>query len=683
MLGGCVLALALSFPASGARAARPACFPERTVMFAAEVRDEQGRVLGGVRAGQVVRLLDDNLGRGRAEALIEVQAPARLRGFVPLIKLHVFLRRDQELDPGWVWRLAETPVRIVGRAGQAVLVTWTEGHGHDSSYPPQKTSCRDLTGKPPGKLDISGCSGAWPNIERKPAGERAHLDDDVQVLRGPENQHIRNGGLAGLIRTNGDEALVEVIDAAWFFEPQRIRAWVDRKAVTLGPPTSMSATGHGCCEGWLRGFGVGQPGAALTQDVDLRVEPSAAPFVRVPKGSRFRILDRGEGQMRRIVFMWPGWDSDTYQAEVAGWAPVAVLPPVEKPRWQRAVFGRLRVADGRQPADFTGYHVGMFDSHERVHVEGKVAPDGRFEIWVPSPKGMDPSRLVGLWGAERVDAASPDGVLAGAERATPLLGGDEDVTVTLHPSVKIAGRLKNTAGAWLPGERVEVAAAGYGTAAATTTDAQGRFAFNVAPGRYLVVSEHPDVSEWVTPPALGVELARRRPGDFAYFGSVATPAGGCAAREVNVRCSQLSRIVRVHSDCTFVVTEMPEENCTPAFDVEGVGAPANDRIALWREDHRGKPVCVYGSRCPGEWRQGSLYVSVAGADHVLTRAPATVEVKVPSGAAQGCQTVNGGCYLHHLPPAGTVTVGARQGNRTGATDVELAAGIAEALVVVR
>ena len=198
-------------------------------------------------------------------------------------------------------------------------------------------------------------------MDRKPAGKRVHLTDDVQVVRGPKDEPITDGQLAGLLQTKGEEALVEVIEAKSFFEPLRIRAWVDRKAVIPGPPTVLRATGHGCCEGALSIRHAGQPGGTLAQDSDLRTDPTAAPFVRVPKGSRFRILERGPGDMRRVAFAWPRWDLDEYQIEVEGWMSSAGLPPTNEPRLQRGVQGRLLAKRSDGSHDFSGYRVRMTD----------------------------------------------------------------------------------------------------------------------------------------------------------------------------------------------------------------------------------------------------------------------------------------------------------------------------------
>jgi hypothetical protein len=106
-----LLIVVAALTASGpALAGPPACFPERTVLWSAWLHDDAGKVFGGVRSGQVVRVVDDAIGD---DALVEVEAPVRLRGRVRRDRLLLFTRKEILVEAGWSSWLARAPMWIL------------------------------------------------------------------------------------------------------------------------------------------------------------------------------------------------------------------------------------------------------------------------------------------------------------------------------------------------------------------------------------------------------------------------------------------------------------------------------------------------------------------------------------------------------------------------------------------
>jgi hypothetical protein len=91
--------LGLSPGMSAASPNPPPCFPERVVMQAAWMHDDTGRIVGGIRSGQEVRILEEKSPDHPGLTLVETKGPVVLRGWLDMYQLRVFTRRELETVP--------------------------------------------------------------------------------------------------------------------------------------------------------------------------------------------------------------------------------------------------------------------------------------------------------------------------------------------------------------------------------------------------------------------------------------------------------------------------------------------------------------------------------------------------------------------------------------------------------
>jgi hypothetical protein len=682
-LGRAAFVLLIAVTTSVARAEAPICFPERTVLLVAELNDEQGRRLGAVRAGQLVRVLEDRVGKDRAFALVEVDAPIRVRGYVPRNTLRVFFRRDTVVESGHLWWLKGAAVRPGAGTGNKVKVEWVGPHEESGEITVPEVSCSDLTGSVVGKLSVDRCHGASPSIRRKARGQPVHFKNEITTVLDRSSRVTIQGHEVGLIREHQGRALVEVVQNGTFVESFLIRAWVAGEDVLPGPPPLLSLSGHGCCEGFVP-MELGARGAPLISDVDLHVEPGAAPFARAPAGMRFRVLGEPRAGMRQIAFRFPSWDHDSFRFAIEGWAPVSRLPAVRGGEFAEAVIGRLSVKGAPAPKDFSGFEIRASVEQENGPPAALAGSDGRFLLEVHVADSV------------RLDARSPDGRLAGSlENVSALPGGEEEVSIELRPAAHIQGRVRNRMGAWLP--NVEVLALADGAenpSVRAVSDGRGRFRLAVTPGKYSISASDPGM-QWVDSVdarapgrAVEVQLWRRR----VLLGAVPAAGTGCSAREIEIRTTpssaRLSPFVRrypVAADCTFAATEIGR--AWNSFDVSTVadkpltrdiGDRQRDDEHSWDEDP--EPICL-GDGCTPGWQRSGVYASVVDRDNVLVSGPTVVEVTHSTGKKQTCEAVAGTCFVYGLPPVARAEVKARQGARSSpSTSVDLKARVHDVLL---
>ena len=226
----------------------------------------------------------------------------------------------------------------------------------------------------------------------------------------------------------------------------------------------------------------GSRDGVLDRAVDLRVVQQAVPFVHVPVGARFRVLEQAVDEMRRISFWFPEWDYNNVRLTIAGWVPVSLLPAIPEVVEGDAILGRLTLEGAVPPFDFQGFTVGASSEDKEGGPSTAVTEkDGRFVIKVQDS------------GPFRLDARSPDGALAGAiQDVTAFPGGDAEVTIPLRRSVLIEGRVRNRAGAWLPNVAVlAMAKDANRPSVRTVTDLKGRFRMSVFSGKYMLSAHEP------------------------------------------------------------------------------------------------------------------------------------------------------------------------------------------------
>lgn len=664
--------------AGSALAAAPACFPERTVLLASPLTDDQGRVLGGIRAGQIVRVLDEKPGAG-GTALVEIDSPVKVRGHVRADMLRAFLKRDVAVEKGRLWWLAGTPVRLEGGAGARIGVSWVGPHGEPSQTPIPRLSCGALTGRPVGRLEADSCHGARPAEAPAPTGRRAHFREGSVLAFDRMPYMTLASNEVGIIRVSDNRAYVEVIEADPFGERLRKRAWVSSQDVVPGAPESREFTTHLCCEAFLP-LEVGTRGGVLERAVELRAAPDdVAPFAWIPAGLRFRVLGSARDGFRQIVLWFPEWNHETLQMTLVGWVPETSLPEIPAARQASAVIGRLVVDGDGVPGDHGGFEIAASASAEHGPPSARADKDGRFVIDVEGH------------GLLRLDAWSLDGKLAGAVAGVSAFpGGNEEVTLHLSPAATVEGRVRNRAGAWLP--QVEVLAAvgrDYPPSIHGLSDARGRFRLPVVAGDLAVTAFDPG-TQWehfvfARAPAEGlvVELWRRR----VVLGAVPRRGKSCAVRAIEIVTHPSSAVLPhfrrrypVGPDCTFAAEDVGR-SWNP-LTVTGVGA--SDEVtanigggAEHREDP--EPICV-GGGCEAGWQRASVHINVVDGEGVLLATPTTVEVMVSGAGTRTCEARRGTCFVHGLAPGSTVRARIKGRPNSASGEVKLETGVRELLM---
>jgi len=469
-----VVLLALA-PARAAAVA-PVCFPERTVLWAEDLKDAAGRRLGGVRAGQTVRVLDDRLGDAGKLAEVEVEAPLRIVGRVRRKALLVFAADDLEVVPRRVWWLRGRALTPERQEEKGVRVTWAEPHGEASPYPSVVVPCDRISGKPVGEVWRDQCHGATPDVYPEPEPEppvvwwkKGLVVRAADVGGAGDTQHDVDQGR--LLKERGDRALVEFVDT---WEGVRIRAWVPSKRMRRGPPQlGGRGTLHLCCEGRLR-HERGRPAGPLAANAPIHATPGEAAFATLPAGAFVR-WQQIEGDFAKVLWRWPVAHSDDYTLLVEGWVARGALPDRLSADATPSVNGRVALPPG-QPTSTFALVVVTFRSGGSRAVSRAVQPDGRFRI------DVDHSMVLHL------HARTTDGAFVSPfVEAESWSGGHEDVVLMLGNAWIVRGRVVDRRDRPKSAAEVLVRSSDSGALVNDArTDDEGRFEFHLPPGAYKI-----------------------------------------------------------------------------------------------------------------------------------------------------------------------------------------------------
>jgi hypothetical protein len=408
-----------------ALAAEPACFPERTLLgTTTPLYDERGREIGAMR-GQTVNVVDDHVGPGGRWAEIQVDRPIAFRARVRRDELFVFLRRDLAIVPGESWWTIDAHMRIVDHEGTSVTVE-PEARSQDVGNTTLTTSCDNLDGQAGKRLtcDRHGCRVHFSDRSLRYPGKAVALPDDlsIKVQIGPGVETSLSPFTTRSIRRRGSQTLVEMTDP---WDQLRVRRWLPTK--TLRAPTGG---GVGMIPlGVEFPTSLGLRGDVIAQPTPLSAAPDGAPFVTLPPGVAYRVLEVREGQAR-VIARWPSWENDRF-IDVRGWTSATSLPFLPDPRRrQDAVRGRVAFAPGidrKVVSDLVVFADEDESKPGRPEHSTTVAPDGTFYLEVGEPFG-------GLRKI-RVVVRNAAGDLSGVVDDAPVLaGGAEEVTVTVGRS---------------------------------------------------------------------------------------------------------------------------------------------------------------------------------------------------------------------------------------------------------
>jgi hypothetical protein len=311
---------------SFAAAAAPLCFPERTVLGGAEVRDTDGTIIGGVRAGQVVRLLRH---QPPDEVWVSVDGPVKLQGRIWDARPLVFLRKDVAVEKG-LWLLAGTPVEIVRGNERGVGIA--KQRGHHQRYADKVLAvvdCRELSPQPVTALKTDWCHGAVPAIiPRATAGEPIHFDGGQVTFVDRKPPQTFSVDAAGLLKQRDKRAYVEITGWNRHVAFIRARGWVDRAKILTGPGEQKEEGFLSECDGELD---VPRDGAEghLAHPIELWSTADSVqskPFAQVPAGTFFRVTGRSGNDMQDVVLLFPD-KGPRLTLMLRGWARKADLPP--------------------------------------------------------------------------------------------------------------------------------------------------------------------------------------------------------------------------------------------------------------------------------------------------------------------------------------------------------------------
>ena len=616
------------------------------MLWAAELRDETGRKFGGVRAGQVVHVIDDWIGEDGVEALVELRTPLRVRGRVRRDRLLVFTRRELSVEDGWSWWLARAPMWMIDGDRRRARISGAEAHGSVSAMPDVTVPCRELTGFPPPKLNEDGCHGAGHYPDTRLVGRSVAWDEPI-VITGPAGQTVDGGhGEVGLVRREGDRVLVDVVDGT---EWSRVRGWTNAAGMKTVPAGYGHGTAHLCCEGKLSigGATTGDP-LRLRRALDLRPTGTTAP-VRLPAGTRVHEMARFESEVLvRHEGRWPGRAWTTLV--ITGWIRKEGLS--SQPTLPAAFGGRLTL-----PARVTASSVRVAVRNGRDLLEGRVAQDGTF-------------RIPGVPGHGQVVAWTDDRLWFGEGTAS----AGRDVVVALQRSRRARGQVLTADRLAIPHALVLNYGVGAPFDSKAWTDPDGWFhvlgpAGEEAASVYVNAPGFESLRVSVRGDDATIILPRRR----LAAGLVGrSAAGGCRDREV---LAESQRVIPVERDCSFAfgwdasgpvmfagrhdrdlrVQLSPKLGrgtagaCVPAVnrgafaDLGGDRPDADTRcdVAADVSDLCLGPPCATPSR-------GSLFVRVATAAGQLA-ADASVTVRSGGEVVGQCAALSGACFVHNLP----------------------------------
>ncbi|MBI5527591.1 MAG: hypothetical protein HY897_14765 [Deltaproteobacteria bacterium] len=228
----------------------PVCFPERTVMWAAYLLDEDGNDFGIIRAGHTVRVLETGVGKDGALSKVEIDKPSEFTALVESRQLLAFTATEIDIEPGFSSVVKGLSVRIEGQGKQRASISPADPHREHKPEWTLSAKCGDLRGTPPGEVSRSWCQGG--HVRRSTVwvrDTRAFWERDVEMVC-PDGKHrtrLPSKEWAYLIADGKDQ-----IQAAYWDDKTNVvyRGMINRAGVQFVPERAGYAD-HLCCEGAL------------------------------------------------------------------------------------------------------------------------------------------------------------------------------------------------------------------------------------------------------------------------------------------------------------------------------------------------------------------------------------------------------------------------------------------------
>lgn len=662
--GGLVVVALVPATAASARAAAPACFPERTVLWAAHLSDDEGRVFGGVRAGQVVHVVEDRVGDDDDEALVEVRTPVVVRGRLPRDRLLVFARREIPVEKDWSWWLAEAPLWALDGDGKHARVNRAEPHGSRSGLPDVTVACAELRGTSPRIHYQDACVGARHASPSRSSGVPVHWEGPVEMTGPGGPQLMSEPAVFHLIRREGARVLVDRIE---YWKWLRVRGWADGAGMRRGRP-GLGGRGHGCCEGALMGEATGAP-LTLRRREALRVSGPGARSVWLTARTRIHEVARLQDELFvRYEGHSPGRAWTT--VELMGWIPISAV--AGRVRLPPGRTGRVVFPAGKSAADASEIVIATL-GRRSTSLRGRVGEDLSFVV----PAFVGEGNAVIGWTTDR----------RWSGKAEPQEGTGLTPTLEFQPMDLIAGRVTTVDGLAIPCAEVANLGVIAGLSDRTAiTDARGRFQLTSWTGDrlslWISAAGFETVNVWRTEEeGLMVTLPRRR----IVAGVVGRgPTGACVEDHVSVEAEE--SVAVPPEDCSFAVVwdsrdplmlgggknggpqisltsagrksawcdPQPAEFFEKLPKMFGEAAPKTEK----RCDVTGdvNDICL-GGPCPAPTR-GSFFVRVATRDGALVP-DVDVTIRANDRVVGSCKAQSGACFVHGLPVGSRVSVEAR------------------------
>lgn len=647
--------------AAVAGAQPPVCFPERTVLWSSLVFDDEGTAFAGLRAGQVVRVLADDVGPNADQADIEITGPVSLRGRVYKHSLLAFAREEIAIVPGESWLITEAPLWIVSGDSSQATVRRAEPHGELPRLPDARATCAQLRGTPQARLTESDCSGAHGASPAVAQGTPVEFNAAPELVTASGMRLNEERTDFHLIEQRGDQALLEYVDD--YFEWARIRAYASAAGMhSRRPDGSGHGYGHLCCEGRLPpAFERHEPAHRLLRSVPIRASTGGPVLGTLPKGGVVQVLARFHGDLLVV-----------HESKVPGrrWTGVAVrawvpAPAVSGPRKLPAsISGRFAFPEGLQAT--TQLEVSARAGHQ-PWMRGRAFADGHYEV---PAVNEDQVEILGV---------SSDRTLVGSFK--PMTRGD-DFVLHLRPTREIAGVVTTQDGHAIPGARLYLHSWNYGGPLTAHADVAGRFTLRSIfdRGDFLYVSA-PGFLERsvhvVDGVAATVPLTR------------SVVIGGAVARDAAGRCTEQNILfigeqdAKVRPDCTFEI-EREHEGVVTAVGRRSRGGSIT--ISAKGESPAASSCMPDGKNAARE-SSASLRCNVVGDSldlcingNCVDRRPASIFVRVvtPAGGLApdvrieaanearklgDCRAPSGACFIHGLPVNTKVTLSTQLAGR--------------------